>query len=526
MTNRFFRFSNRAMLILFNIFFFLALIFAITSPNLILGDNKITGAGTTMVTTFFIVISIVLILSVIVYPKARHYFLLIFVKHQKLTAAICLALVVCWQIIFVLNVHPAIGFDVGAIHEGLINTQDIELRTYFGLYYNNMALLLIQHALATLFSTTSWLFFDLMTLLVVDLSAVLILLTILLLDKKRIPLAMYIESAWLLLFPTIIIPYTDAWVLPFVSGYLLCYVALKNKKFKLWQRSVFAILFGLLVAGTYFMKPSAIAPVIAIVLIEVIYWTKDHQVNLKDFRNSLGRNNLPKWGLLLLCVVALGAGYFGGKQVTNNQNYIVVNRLRAVPAIHFISMGVSGDGGYNPKDALKMGELPTVKARSDYSKKLLVKRLKKLGPVGYAKFLILKHRNNTADGTFAWVKEGHFINENPTPQETGFSGFLRQFVYLYGTHLGDFRYISQVWWVFLLGLVAFGWHNKQKMTQLFRLAILGGFAYLLLFEGGRSRYLIQYLPVIILLATMVANDSRKFFVGLSKIALREHNDLK
>lgn len=31
--------------------------------------------------------------------------------------------------------------------------------------------------------------------------------------------------------------------------------------------------------------------------------------------------------------------------------------------------------------------------------------------------------------------------------------------------------------------------------------MVGGFLFLLLFEGGRSRYLIQYLPCLLLLAT-------------------------
>ncbi len=518
MNAKFFKFSNRFILYLFNILFFLTLIFAITSPNIIVGDNKITGAGTTMFTSLFLIGLISLILAIIVYPRVRHFFWLVFIKYQKRTAWILFSLVILWQLIFVLCVHPPIGFDVGAIHEGLINTSDMELRVYFSLYYNNIALLLIQHYLTTLFSTTSWLFLDLVTMLVVDLAAFFNFVTIAIVDRRKLPLAVYIHAVWLFIFPTIIVPYTDAWVLPLVSGYLMSYCFVRSPKFKLWLRIIMALIFGLLVAGTYFMKPSAIVPVVAIVMIEVIFWLKKQTFN--DI-SSLKKISIVSLILPFLCVASIFAGYYQGQKVINNQNYIIVNRLRGVPVVHYLSMGLSGDGGYNPKDALAMARLVDKKARTTYSKRLLIKRLKKMGPLGYAKFLFNKHRNDTADGTFAWVKEGHFINENPRPKGTGFAGYLRQFVYLYGTHLGDFRFISQLWWIIWLFMIAFGWHNHQKFVQLLRLAIIGGFLYLLLFEGGRSRYLIQFLPAFLLLATLVADDSWRFFKNLYRAAFKK-----
>jgi hypothetical protein len=51
MTQRLFKFGHRTIGIIFNFFIFVTLLFAITSPNLILGDNDKTGAGTTLVTS-------------------------------------------------------------------------------------------------------------------------------------------------------------------------------------------------------------------------------------------------------------------------------------------------------------------------------------------------------------------------------------------------------------------------------------------------------------------------------------------
>lgn len=102
------------------------------------------------------------------------------------TAGLLLGAVVVWQIIFVLNVHPPIGFDAGAIHDALSNTTSPEIIDYYSLNYNNVPILLAQHGLVTIFHTKSWLFVDLITLLFVDISALLNIFSVMIVDRKRI----------------------------------------------------------------------------------------------------------------------------------------------------------------------------------------------------------------------------------------------------------------------------------------------------------------------------------------------------
>lgn len=59
----------------------------------------------------------------------------------------------------------------------------------------------------------------------------------------------------------------------------------------------------------------------------------------------------------------------------------------------------------------------------------------------------------------------------------------------------------------LLLIIALGWRSKNKLTQILRLSIVGLFMYLLIFEGGRSRYLIQGLSVFWLMASLVLPDT-------------------
>ena len=141
-----------------------------------------------------------------------------------------------------------------------------------------------------------------------------------------------------------------------------------------------------------------------------------------------------------------------------------------------------------------------------------------------------KQGNNTADGSFAWLKEGGFFQVNQKPKETNFKEFLENFVFLYGRNVQDFRFLAQVWWVTLLSVIAIasiGVRTKHQM--MLRMAMVGGFVFLLLFEGGRSRYLIQFLPILLIQGSLsfepaIFRIRRLFTWGSDKIL--DHPDAK
>ncbi|MDL4873694.1 hypothetical protein QRY05_01645 [Enterococcus gallinarum] len=214
--------------------------------------------------------------------------------------------------------------------------------------------------------------------------------------------------------------------------------------------------------------------------------------------------------LLMITLITAGGTYAVCNHQLENQQYIAIDESRAIPMIHFMNIGLTNDGGYSPEDAQAMAELPTKQAKIDYSKEKIQERLKERGVLGYISFLFQKHRNNTADGTFAWLKEGSFIQEGETPKGKGFTRWLQEGYYLYGNRIADFRFMAQIWWVICLLIIAFGWKRQGKYEQMLRLSLIGGFLFLLLFEGGRSRYLIQFLPFFLLLASLTMGDSIRF----------------
>ncbi|APX71259.1 hypothetical protein M5C72_10875 [Companilactobacillus allii] len=522
---RFYNFSHTIINIFWRVLFFLTLFFALTSSNIIIGDNDTFGTSTTMVTSGLVILIIAIAVLNYAYPKIHAWFSNVFVKHQLITSGLMLLAVLIGQVVFVSYVHPVAGFDAGALHYAAISAEhakEVNTIAYYSLYPNNILSMLGMHWLTEVSGQTSWQFFDYVTLALVDLSAIFNLLSVVVVRKRLLGVAMYIHCAWLAVFPSIIMPYTDAWVLPFISLFLLCYFLMRNSLS--FKNSLAQLIFVLSSIGcgvslvlTYFVKPSAIVPAIAIVIIELLTWL----VQKKHFTL---KGTILTFSVLILVGGSAGLTYKTASNVIQNQTYIKIDKSLSIPPIHFMAMGVYGEGGYNTKQAVEMSVLRTKKEKTDYSIEMLTRRLKKLGPLGYLKFLAMKQRNNTADGTFGWLKEGHFFRDNQKTNNKGISNKIKNYVYLYGKHIADFRFAAQLWWIALLMIIALGFGPRQNIIQILRLSMVGGFLFLLLFEGGRSRYLIQYLPCLLLLGTFSferAVENVKRLLGWYEVKLDE-----
>lgn len=251
------------------------------SPNLTLGDTltpQTLGEGTTWVTIVFLLLIIGIVSAFFVFKKFRLSMLWFFKDKGNIVAPIILSLVILIQVIFVLHTHPSIGFDPGAIHEGLFSDHSNELKAYFSMYTNNLALLLLQHQISIFANSTSWLLFDIVNIIFLDVAVLLNILTVALIDRRKVIAAIYMHAIWILVFPMILVPYSDIVVMPLVSGLILTYVISQKSNFKLVWRLFAALGNGFFLTAIYFIKPSAIVPIIAIVAVEFLYL----------FRNSVG----------------------------------------------------------------------------------------------------------------------------------------------------------------------------------------------------------------------------------------------
>ena len=64
------------------------------------------------------------------------------------------------------------------------------------------------------------------------------------------------------------------------------------------------------------------------------------------------------------------------------------------------------------------------------------------------------------------------------------------------------KIINQLVWTLALVFMVVATIKANNSGLILKLTILGGFVFLLLFEGGRSRYLIQFLPYLITLSSL------------------------
>lgn len=292
----FFKFGNHLIDYLFYFFIFISLYFALMSPNLTLGDTltpQTLGEGTTWVTIVFLLLMIGIASAFFVFKKFRLSILWLFKDKGSIVAPIILSLVILIQVIFVLHTHPSIGFDPGAIHEALTGTPNNELKAYFSLNTNNLPLLLLQHQIAVFANSTSWLLFDIVNVIFLDVAVLLNILIVALIDRQKVIATIYMHAIWILVFPMILVPYSDVIVMPLVSGLILTYVIAQKSNFRLVWRLFSALVNGCFLTAIYFIKPSAVVPIIAIVAVEFLYL----------FRNSVG--NGIKWQKLKPIMITL-----------------------------------------------------------------------------------------------------------------------------------------------------------------------------------------------------------------------------
>ena len=160
--------------------------------------------------------------------------------------------------------------------------------------------------------------------------------------------------------------------------------------------------------------------------------------------------------------------------------------------------------------------------RSDYNNGLFKKenvikeikrRLKEYGPFGLIGHIYYKQSLTVAEGTLGWLyrdveyEKTPFINPlyAPLTKNNGLAKWVRTyFLSIDRPQYKYYEFVKQLIWIVLsAGLV--GAYLKRRDTDDFNflsLAVFGGLLFLTIFEGGKTRYLIQFLPQILLVASI------------------------
>lgn len=215
------------------------------------------------------------------------------------------------------------------------------------------------------------------------------------------------------------------------------------------------------------IKPTVFIVPIAIVLYGIVRW-------LSNFRESWKEIFIR----LVLIVVAFFM-YLGCKQYIYEDVGYEPNKESLFTAAHFMMMGLNEEstGSFHSGDVAISGSVRLLEDRTERQFEVIKERLENKGFFGYIGFLLKKMVMTFNDGTFGWGREGAY-----TPD-------------VYPIY-ADASYVALIRDIFMPNYLYSGYFNTYSQT-VWLLIIF----YLMLFEA-RARYLICFLPVIIMAAAL------------------------
>ena len=276
--------------------------------------------------------------------------------------------------------------------------------------------------------------------------------------------------------------YTDTVTAPIPIAILYCWLRLRAARREGRPgRGPLAAVFVLGVLGTL-LKVTVVIMVIVVVLDWMISFPKL-------------RERLAALALLAAVVAGVNAGSFAA---AHSGAFRKAQPGDEIPKTHWIMMGLAGNGGYNNEDYVLTFSAPDGETRKALIRDEIAARLKEMGPAGLVRHALDKIGYTWGEGTYYLP---HKLAMGPTQPHS----FWAEIFFEGRAHFSLFlRYANGLMLCMLLYLLA-GALQKQSRDVLFaaRLSVCGLFFFLLIWEA-RSRYLVNYVPVLLLLFAAAA----------------------
>ncbi|EHJ53361.1 glycosyltransferase family 39 protein [Streptococcus macacae] len=451
-------------------------------------------------------------LCIIAWRKHLYSFLM---KHKFAI----MAAVIIVQLLMLGAAEQLIRRDAGVVFSGAFKTiTENQISSYLTRNPNNLPLFLYERFFYSAFGFYGLWVMQLLNMVYTDLTA-----WILYKGMKRHfdqAAADAVFSFYLLLIgfsPYFYSMYTDILPLPLIA--LQIFLALDIFKtregLRLKKQSVYL---GLLSALAVLVRPTTFILVLAFLLILFF------------------KNQWKKFAVILSCIgLAFGLSYGAVKIAINHQKVVplVKGEGLAKGPLLFIDLGLT-DTGHNQED-MKRGLLQYVdpKKRNDYNNgmfktenviKDIQRRWKHYTWYTFLGHLYQKQSLTVAEGTLGWSYQD--LENEKTPIISPLYKYtkhnrLAQFIRTYFLSIDKkeyqyYAYSKQVVWIVMaLGLVAvFFYYKASDPMHFLSLAVFGGLLFLLIFEGGKTRYLIQFLPQILILSALGLTQYRQGRRGL------------
>lgn len=423
--------------------------------------------------------------------------LAIFNRNRSIVTIILFSLIIGLQIFILLNVTTAIGWDVGAIISR-VNKPD-SLNDYLSIYPNNQLyffLMFFYNKVISLFIpglNGQWIIFQILNLFFIDMSAIVLYkATEKFFNRNVACLILYFYMFLFMLSPWIMVPYTDQ--ISLFLTVIVLYLYSNLKSISGFNYFLVIITIGILIGLSFLIKPSSIVYIIAWFIIAMLKQIKTKHFSLKNIVVIF----------IIFLTVSLPIKSF--EIFMEKQAVIEISHDKEMPWTHFVMMGLTGSGGYNSEDVKRDIAISNSSLRKKSNIQYIKQRLKSHGFLGHTIFLLQKHFNNTDRGDFGWGRDGTpQLPMNPSKNKV--QSILRDLYYQQGYKTNAIRFYMQIIWIIMLFGMLYSFKAIQEFSNTLdtliciKLTVIGAFIYLLIFEGGRSRYLIQYLPFFLILSS-------------------------
>ncbi len=401
---------------------------------------------------------------------------------------------VAFQIMFITD-----SWDSGSIFMTVIRLTDpyggFVDTDYFSHYTYNDGIFLVEYAVVSLMRITGFYsepkaLYALMVIQCLCSTAVAALIYDVLRrlhDKAMGRIGLYVYIFWFGLIGWQTVVYNDLMSIVFpVLAYDIYLSLTRTKKDILKWAAIFVVVF----LG-YKIKPTVLLILIAIGMTELFYF-------ITNFKECCKRTGYA------LCVIATAAAVFTGGSRLFDAAFLLtpvtINKELNTGPLHMLMMGVNSenDGCFVFSDVAYSFSFEDKNERTQAQLAMIEKRLSEYTPATFLAFLSKKALVVFNDGTFAWGEEARFYEIQYT--KGVIPSFYKELYYKDGSFFFIKQYLYQLLWYMTLILLLFCVKQRcDRKTLVLSLSVTGLFVFDMLFEA-RARYLIVYVPVIMVLA--------------------------
>ncbi|MFS1663863.1 hypothetical protein [Streptococcus sp. zg-JUN1979] len=405
--------------------------------------------------------------------------------------AIVFLVLVIFQLVITVTSLGLAAADTTVVYNIATNPQFALETDYISIYPNNFLLVIWMKLNHTIFGANDLVALALWNIAFIDVAIVIMYQIIKQTMGIFIANINFVLSAFLLgLSPQYIYTYSDPITIVLLTSLIWAIVQVVYQP----NKPVYAISAGVLLAITYGFRPTVMIFMIAGVIVLLT-------------RTTIAKQYFKKIGILL--ALALCSFMLVNRAIAfalNHQEFVKYEPGVSRTLAYYVNLGLTYQGNIHAEIPQEVAQARGAE-RNQTALADISKRLDNYTFESFTGHLYYKYYWMIGEGMFGWLQE-RVLSEETRPniawlkkiQDSSFATWVRSYVYVGGDNYYLYGMAMQVVWIIAsVGLVFFyrsySVHNWYQLWM--QIALFGALMFLLIFEAGRSRYLLQFIPAVL-----------------------------